>query len=665
MLSVVTSGLPISAKDILSNAVELAFGKDIVGLVELNKDNLRSRVRLSKRDSQVILVVLDGVASDICKDIEGGLYSSNKYLTYTDDVNLVEFLNSKYSLNLEIPEELPQNISESEEGSEVAVEMIERYEAQLRDRDMMIESLEGRIADLTDIIENEDFSDVSQQEEISGIREELELAKQDNLSLRDKLLSSENSIVEKDGLLEAVKKEREELKISLEKLEKSRNSILSDYKSVTAELTDLKVENSKQLALINSKSAEIDAMQSKLEGYSKLERSVSDLESKLKAKEKAIDDLSAESSNLAVDLSSRDREIERLKEEVKQNGITSEVVESLKSDLKEMTTERDSLLKDISNRDISDSATQEELNDLRNKLSSAEEEVEELQNRVKEYDSNLSLLNTEKLQLQGKLRVLEQSTDRNSDIEGMSVELTELRTKYDNLSNGVFGRISSLAMPKGSSAVYLTRRGVKLENIRFVFAGSTESRKGAYKCLLNEFKNMSGSDRVLIVDVVSETSIDYVFEIQPIVNGLEWFRRGGGVQSYLSKTCLRNVSVLSPGLGYINDSYFLTVDWESRLSELENSGYKVILFCGDVSNIVGRVMHESFADLGESIIYTHGNAIGSRTIVSNLRGLSNAKDSVVAYFDFNPNMKRFYDMVAKGNKCKIISSISGCKEVRR
>ena len=77
-------------------------------------------------------------------------------------------------------------------------------------------------------------------------------------------------------------------------------------------------------------------------------------------------------------------------------------------------------------------------------------------------------------------------------------------------------------------------------------------------------------------------------------------------------------------------------------------------------------MHESFADFGESVIYIHGNAIGSRTIVSNLRGLSNAKDSVVAYFDFNPNMKRFYDMVAtKGNECKIISSISGCKEVRR
>ena len=664
MLSVVTSGLPISAKDILSNAVELAFGKDVVGFVELNKDNLRSRVRLSKRDVQIVLVVLDGVSSDICKDIEGGLYSSDKYLTYSDDASLVEFLNMKYSLNLEVPEELPQSISESEEGSEVAVEMIERYEAQLRDRDMMIESLDGRISELTDLLENEDFSDVS-QEELDEVNTELEGIKQENLTLRDKLLSSEHSLAEKDELLKAIEKEREELKISVEKLEDSKKSLLVDYRSVTGELTELKVENSKQFALINSKSAEIKSLQERVEVAEKLERSIADLQGKLKAKEKAITDLSAESANLAVDLSSRNKEIERLREEVKQNGITSEMVDSLKADLKDMTTERDSLLKDISNRDISEGAVQEELRELREKVVSYESEIEELEDKVKEYDNNISVLNTEKLRLQGQVRILEQSTDRNSDVEGMTIELTELRSKYDNLANGVFGRIGSLAMPKGSSSVYLTRRGVQLKNIRFVFAGSTESRKGAYKCLLNEFKAMSGSDRVLIVDVVSETSIDYVFEIQSIVNGLEWFRRGGGVQSYLSKTCLRNVSVLSPGLGYINDSYFLTIDWESRLSELENSGYKVILFCGDVSNIVGRVMHESFADLGESVIYTHGNAIGSRTIVANLRGLSNAKDSLVAYFDFNPNMKRFYDMVAKNNKCKVLSSISGCKEVRR
>ena len=69
-------------------------------------------------------------------------------------------------------------------------------------------------------------------------------------------------------------------------------------------------------------------------------------------------------------------------------------------------------------------------------------------------------------------------------------------------------------------------------------------------------------------------------------------------------------------------------------------------------------MHESFADLGISNIYVHGNAIGSRTIVTNLKGISNAKASKVMYFDFNENMKRFYDMASKNNECVVLSKIN-------
>ena len=141
-----------------------------------------------------------------------------------------------------------------------------------------------------------------------------------------------------------------------------------------------------------------------------------------------------------------------------------------------------------------------------------------------------------------------------------------------------------------------------------------------------------------------------------VVPGIEWFRKGGSVQQYISSTELRNTQVLSTGLGYINDSYFLCIDWSKRLRELENSGYKVILFCGDISNLVGRVLHESFASCGDSLIYVLGNSVSSRALVTNLRGLSNKGDSIVAYFDFNPAMKRFYEMVAKSNECKILST---------
>ena len=72
--------------------------------------------------------------------------------------------------------------------------------------------------------------------------------------------------------------------------------------------------------------------------------------------------------------------------------------------------------------------------------------------------------------------------------------------------------------------------------------------------------------------------------------------------------------------------------------------------------MVGRVLHESFASYGDSTIYVVGNSIGSRTIVTNLRGLTNSKDSVIAYYDFNAAVEKFYNMVSKTNECKIVST---------
>ena len=152
--------------------------------------------------------------------------------------------------------------------------------------------------------------------------------------------------------------------------------------------------------------------------------------------------------------------------------------------------------------------------------------------------------------------------------------------------------------------------------------------------------------------------MDYVFEIKQVVKGLNWFVKGGGILPYLSETCLPNVKVLSPGLGYINDCYFLTVDWERRLKELDNSGYNVVVYCGDISSMVGRVLHETFASRGASMVYVHGNAIGARTLVTNLRGLSNSKDSVMCYFEFNKKIEKFYETVLKeGHECRVISMV--------
>ena len=61
----------------------------------------------------------------------------------------------------------------------------------------------------------------------------------------------------------------------------------------------------------------------------------------------------------------------------------------------------------------------------------------------------------------------------------------------------------------------------------------------------------------------------------------------------------------------------------------------VYVVCGDLSNMVGRILHESFSNCGDTTIYIQGSVVGSRTIITNLKGLSKATESSIIYYEFN------------------------------
>lgn len=652
------SGLSLSARDIITEALTQSFGNDVVDLISLNKENLRQSVRLSLRDVQTVLVVLDKVSTDLCKGIENGLYSSDKFFSYTSDVDLVNFLNNKFSINLPIPEESELEVSEDVKEETIPnvemEEVIKGYQNQIQDQSMLIQNLNNRISELLLKIEKlETFSeDEEKTKKIESLHNQIiELSNdlQKVSSEKEELLKSE----------ETLSKTYEDLKKRFSVLETMHKDLTSEYSSLNEELTKEHLQNSSMSGVIRSLEKKVEDLQKEKNSLLAQVEQVKTLTDENESLEAKLSTLQTKISNLNSDIDSKSRTIDRLKRELDSKGNVSQTIDDLKADLDSLQLEKDALEK--SNHEY-----QQEVQNLQKQSEESSDLAADLQLQIDEYKTraesdseSLTQLNQERIQLLAKIDKLEKSTDRNMTVEELMSELNVLRKDYSNMKEGVFGKIASYAMPRSSSPIFLTRKGVSLRNTRFTFAGSTESRKGAYKCLLNELKGYSGSDRFLIVDVVSETSIDYVFEIKKMISGIEWFRKGGGVQQYLSSTCLKNVQVLSPGLSYCNEAYFLTVNWEQRLTELENSGYKVIVFFGDISNLCGRIFHESFADLGDSYIYVHGNAIGSRTIVSNLKGLSNGKSSIIVYFDFNTQVKRFYDMVAKTNECRVLSVLRG------
>lgn len=647
MLTVLTSGLPLSAKNILEEALTLAFGKDVVAIEDVKSDLLRTQVRVSSRNMSYILVVLDGVSTDTCKDIENGLYKSDRFCSYADDTGFVLFLNKKFGISMSVPEEEHIEIQTTdyidldlqEERVGIVSEDVRKLKANILDRESIISNLNQQIQELNNRIKEFDFfgSTTQESEEIKRLRSE------------NKMLKSQNH---SDREVQSLRTMVDSLQKTNKILEKKHRTLSVDYQKTSDELTDLKVLYSQQSGVLTSKKKLISELESKLkdvEEVTTLKRRVSRLEESLASKEQEL-------KTCEYDLQSCRNEISALREK----GITED---SLRADIKRLQTDISSYEREVSelkakNAELlsqSNSSTDEK-ESLESKLSELTNTINSLQERIKDDDKSLTILNKEKLELQSKVRTLEMSTSEDEDLNSIMSELTDVKTKYLTLSNSPFGRIASFDSPKCSPVVQVLRNSrLMFNNIRFAFSGNAESRKGTYKCLLDEFKKISGAN-FLIVDLVSETSIDYVFEIQRMRPGLEWFRVGGDMSQFLSDTCLQNTKVLSPGLGYINDVYFLSIPWERRLIELENSGYKVVVYCGDISNVVGRVLHESFASYGASLIYVQGNAVGSRSIITNIKGISNSKDSIIMYYDFNPQMKRFIEMVAKTNKYQIINN---------
>ena len=662
----VTSGLPISAKEYLFQALNEAFGEGVVQITEVNSVQLRSRVRMSARNVSDVLVILDGVSAEKCADIENGLYSSGKYYEYSTDEELVSFLNEHYDINIEVKSAGNMELA-VETGSVEQDMIIEKLREQVSDRDSMILSLKAQITELQNQLEEDDFGTQVDDEKVAELEAQIESLRQENLKARSditdvmaQLKHAEDSEAKMRLVVETVSRESESLKTE-------NNQLLADYKAVSTELSDFKVKFSNAQGTLSAKDREIeelrkgsDSIQEYQERIKVLENRVSDAESEKASAVEEAESLRVANSQYEIELESQRAEIARLSLEAESSDLEEELarekaeITALHKEIVDLKSKLSTAEEKVASAKSQGNAEQERLESENDKLRG---EVESMKGRLSQMDEQFMQLNEELIKAKGIAEMLEKSTSRDTDVESMYQEMNELRNQYVELTQSVFGRLSNYSSPNSSAMIDLIKGGDKYSNIRFVFSGSTESRKGTYRSLLDEFKGFP-DERVVIVDATSETCVDYVFEVKKMVKGLNWFVKGGGILPYLSETCLPNVKVLSPGLGYINDCYFLTVDWERRLKELDNSGYNVVVYCGDISSVVGRVLHETFASRGASMIYVHGNAIGARTIVTNLRGLSNSKDSIVCYFEFNKKVERFYDTVAKeGHECRVISIV--------
>lgn len=656
-LSAVVAGISTTGKELLSRALNETFGS--VSIDECTKDNLRYKVNLAQSVSSVVLVVLDSSSENLCKDLVGTLITSNKYYKYSDDTGLVRFLNDMYGLSLElsIPEEVQLSSIPQVESpatgtvSEDFVEHLrEQYDAQLEDKNSRIQNLLATIKELEAVMEGGYAVTENNDEADNALR----IAQEECLNLRNSLT---DAIKERDEFSAKYTEAMEQVSTliaSLEEAEKRVKAIQSAYDDVVKSLADSRDDASRKSGVIRDNEAKIASLERQVADYTEEHAAYVSVRMERDTATSEVTRLNGVVAGLEHTLSSKNSVISHLQEQLTESGKDTEELGRLRRELVEAQASVSRLTAQLTEATGKIEAALREASEHKELEEAYKAKSEELEVKVQRQDEDLSELNSKFAQMSADLAVYQKSMEQDSSMDSLLSEKIQLQRKLASLENNIFTKIGVSSMPRTAvKAKLFNTNGIKYRNIRFVFSGSTESRKGTYRCLRNEFAG--SKENHLIVDLVAESSVDYVFEVQSVVKGLKWFEDGGGVQPYLSPTCQTNTKILSPGMWYVNDCWFLTINWESRLKELENSGYKVVIYCGDLSNIIGRVLFETFSDIGETEIYVHGNSVGSRTMVIMSGGVANISRSRVKYFELDKSVMRFYNIVEKKCPCEIVS----------
>lgn len=654
-LTAYAAGVSTTGKEMLSTAMQQTFGD--ISITELDKDNMRYSVRLASKTNAVVLVVLDSSSEYLCKDLISDLIASDKYYKYSTDAGLIHFLNEKYGLSLEETSTEDVQLDNTPLPANEVIDgeldrLKERFSKQLEDKDAYIRHLLAEKSDLEKIIDSGGYSieeaNIEAAEALKKVQEEV-------LSLRSSLTDYETAKTAESTARVKAETRVQELEGELQKAIGERDRALSEYEVVSRDLAVSREDASRKSGVIRDKEVKIASLEATaLTDHEALEQARAVAQERDDLAEKVVE-LTGKISGLEHTKQACESRITQLEEELQKSGKDDTVISKYKADLDAANLELSQVKAQLQIATASLQTLRDNIASLETDLKKAKTQNSELEKRLESQDADLILLNEQNLTLLSRIEVLENSSGRDTDVESALNEAATLRRRVSELESGLFHRVASTALPRSATrAKLIVTHGLKYENIRFVFSGSTESRKGTYRCLRREFSEDPESN-YLLVDIVTETSVDYVFEIKAVVNGLKWFTDGGGVHPFISQTCLQNVKVLSPGMQYINDSYFLTMDWEKRLKELNSSGYKVVVYCGDLSNLVGRVIFDTVSELGTTNIYVHGNSVGSRTMVTASGGVTNIANATVKYFEYDSALQRFYNLVAKRCSCEIVS----------
>lgn len=223
-------------------------------------------------------------------------------------------------------------------------------------------------------------------------------------------------------------------------------------------------------------------------------------------------------------------------------------------------------------------------------------------------------------------------TLRSSSTE-LEVENVYLKSELDTLNNKLNGLsvpVEWLSLSSSLELGSIPQSSFNTGNTQWVFSGSSDSVKEAYKTIHALALDGSRTGKVIVVDLGVESCLDYYFPELVHFNSLD---KG----FHPSSSGVPNISVVWRNLEPLNPIHYLGVDWGKRFSSLAEE--KVIVYGGSLSDMLGRFFLNSVTSTKQSLVVSSGLSLSLRNLAVNLRVIRVIPDIYLA--TLNPQSRVF------------------------
>lgn len=237
-------------------------------------------------------------------------------------------------------------------------------------------------------------------------------------------------------------------------------------------------------------------------------------------------------------------------------------------------------------------------------------------------------------------------------------EVVELRKQVAMLEAEPLLQLSTVTSLNSQPS--LTQSSLRsTDQVKLFFTSSDGDYREGYKLLRRWVQELSYSSPVVVLDLCTESRLDYEFQTS-LEGNLQWLLDPSSDVTHLPRIAENVWAVSSGGTKYINDLAYLRVSWGDKLNQLVKDNRKVVLFGGCLNSAVPRILYNSLATVSKPLVYTGGLMVSLRSTLINLRGL--ARPPLVVSRGYNPEARNLWQMLVDNYETVILDQNTSIAE---